>query len=94
MAKKKLQNYTWLIIAAIVVIAIIVMTSGGEGGALAKYYAAAKVMPVPGPTVASQGILCPLEVDGTCVYGSKIVKLINVGTADAVVVAVDAYKKL
>ncbi len=50
MAKKKLKNYTWLIVAAIVVLAVIVLSSGGEGGALAKYYAPAKIMPVPAPT--------------------------------------------
>ena len=41
MAKKKMKNYTWLIIAAIVIIAVIVLSSGGEGGSLAKFFAPA-----------------------------------------------------
>ncbi len=56
MAKKKLKNYTWLIVAAIVVLAVIVLSSG-ESGVLAKYYAAAKITPVPAP--AGQPDLVP-----------------------------------
>jgi hypothetical protein len=62
MAKKiKLQKYTWLIVAAIVVLAVIVLSSG-ESGALAKYYAAAKITPVPATTtVTYQGVLTMLN---------------------------------
>ena len=69
MAKKKLKNYTWLIVAAIVVLAVIVMSSG-EGGALAKYYAAAKVMPVP--VAACNGTLDVKTLTGFGGYGYLI----------------------
>lgn len=63
--KKKMKNYTWLIIAAIIVIAVIVLTSGGEGGTLAKFSAAkSTTMPAPSSVQTVLNVLNKAEILG------------------------------